>query len=347
VPGGGEPDQARQHQAGEPGEHHGGHRQGRPTAAGLWLLVGRYGHRGFRRGIRLAARSAGQAVAQRGGAERDLGGAARPPGWILGGQLRHEGAHVLRYRWGQRRQWPVPVGHCHFHRRAGEGRRSGQALIGDDSQRVQVAGRCHLFSGHLLRCVVTRRAHHFPAGRDCRRADRVGDAEVRDLHHAAGSEQQVGRLDIAVDQPRGMRDLQPGRGLRDDVHAPRGAEGAAGQDVLEGGSVHQFHHQIRWLLISGLAVVVDPRDVGMRQGPGMPCLGLEPGQGVGLPGITGMQQLDRDRPGQDSVHRAPHLAVAATADLFGQFVAAAEDHSGQSHQRGLPSFDGYVTILRF
>ena len=87
---------------------------------------------------------------------------------------------------------------------------------------------------HSLGREVTWRPYQFPGGRDRRRADRVRDAEVRDLDDAAGSEQQVGRLDVAVDQPGGVRGLQPGRGLGDDIHGLAGVQRAAGQHSLPG-----------------------------------------------------------------------------------------------------------------
>ena len=76
---------------------------------------------------------------------------------------------------------------------------------------------------------------------------------------------------------------------------------------------------------------------GGSDGIGGDGLGLEARTVVGLHTEGRMQQLDRERPGQDGVRRAPHLAVTAAAHLLGEFVAAAEDRSSQGHQRGLPS----------
>jgi hypothetical protein len=48
------------------------------------------------------------------------------------------------------------------------------------------------------------------------------DAEVRDLHRAIGGEQDVRRLDVAVNQPAGVRRLRACRGLGDDIQRPEG-----------------------------------------------------------------------------------------------------------------------------
>jgi len=156
-----------------------------------------------------------------------------------------------------------------------------------------------------------------------------------------GSEQDVGRLDVAVDQPLRVRGLQAGRGLRDDIHGPRGVQRAVGQHGLQGRPVDQLHHQVGRMLVRRLAVVVDLRNVLVRQGSGVPRLGLEPGQRIAALGVTGMQQLDRDRPGQDGIRRTPHLAISAGADLLIQHVTATEDRSSQGHQRRLPPAPGF------
>ena len=101
------------------------------------------------------------------------------------------------------------------------------------------------------------------------RADRVRDAEVRDPHGAVGREQDVGWLDVTVNQPRGVRGLQAGRDLRDRIHGRPGAEGTAGQHVRQGRPVDQLHDQVG-LPVGGLPVVVDPRDVLVGQGSGVP-----------------------------------------------------------------------------
>jgi nitrite reductase/ring-hydroxylating ferredoxin subunit len=47
-----------------------------------------------------------------------------------------------------------------------------------------------------------------------------------------------------VNQALGVRRLQAGRRLSDDVHGPHGIQGAAGQHASQAGPLDQLHHQI-------------------------------------------------------------------------------------------------------
>ena len=162
------------------------------------------------------------------------------------------------------------------------------------------------------------------------------DAEIGDLHGAARREQQVSRLDVAMDHPGGVRGLQSGRGLSQDVHGPAVIQRAAGQHGLQRRPLVRLHHQVRRLPAGWLDEVEDLRDVLVGQARGVPRLGAEPGQGIPALGVVRLQQLDRHRPGQDGVGRAPHLPVPAVADLLLEYVPSAEYRSSQGHQRTLP-----------
>jgi hypothetical protein len=75
----------------------------------------------------------------------------------------------------------------------------------------------------------------------------------------------------------------------------------------------------------------------VEQGSGVLRLGLEPGLGIGLMGINGVQHLDSDRPGQDSIGGPPYLAESPGADLFIKRVTTIQERRGNGHQRPLPS----------
>jgi hypothetical protein len=132
-----------------------------------------------------------------------------------------------------------------------------------------------------------------------------------------------------------MRGLQAGCDLRDQVHRRRGTEGAAGQPVRQGRPVDQLHDQVG-LPVGGLPVVVDPRDVLVGQRSGVPGLGLEPGQGLALRGVPGVEQLDRDRTRQHGIGGAPHLAVPARADWLIKDVTTVKQRRGIDHLRPVP-----------
>ena len=165
--------------------------------------------------------------------------------------------------------------------------RPRQALVGHDAQRVQVARRPALASGDPLRRDVAGRPHHRPGRRQGSRADRVGDAEIRDPHGTVRREHDVRRLDVTVDEPRAVRCLQARRDLGDDVHGPRGVERPAGQHRVQRRPLDQFHDQVG-LASFWLTVVEDPRDVLVFQGTGVQRLGLEPGLSFGLMSVSGM-----------------------------------------------------------
>ena len=110
----------------------------------------------MRRTARAGAEIVPQIVPQPACLLRDLGGAARPPGRILGDELHHQGAHIGRHRPGQRRNWVVAVRARYVRRLAHEGRCPGQAFVSNDSQCIQITGRCGLSTGYPLRCQVLR-----------------------------------------------------------------------------------------------------------------------------------------------------------------------------------------------
>ena len=152
---------------------------------------------------------------------------------------------------------------------------------------------------------------------------------------ASGREQNVGRPDVAVNQPGGMRRLQARRDLRDDIHRPPGGQRACGQHVRQGRPVDQLHDQVG-LPIIGLAVVVDTCDVFVGQGSCVAGLGLEPGQSLGVAGVASVQQLDGYRTGQDGIRGPPDLAVTSGADGLIKDITTVEERRGKGHQRLVP-----------
>jgi hypothetical protein len=152
----------------------------------------------------------------------------------------------------------------------------------------------------------------------------VRDPEVGDLHLAVRGQQQVGRLDVAVHQRGGVRGLQARRDLGDHVHGLGCTERPGRQDRGQGRPVHQLHHQEGGVLRGWLTVVVHPCDGRVRQRAGVPGLGPEPLLHLGVTSELGPEQLDRHRPRQDGVFRAPNLANPASRNLAFQAVPASQ-----------------------
>ena len=303
------------------------------------------GGRGIAGAARAGAAPVSQILSQPACPVRDLGGAAGPPGGIFGDKLHHQGAHIGRHGRRQRRHRLVAACARHVQRLTRERRRPGQALVRDDSQCIQIAGLPGLGSGDPLRRQVPRRPHHDCGDRDGHRPDHMRDAETGDLHGSARGKQQVPRLDITMNQARSVRCLQAGRGLRHDVHAPRGIQGPAGEHAGQSGPVDQFHDQVGLQAAGRLVVIIDVRDVLVPHGCGVPRLGLEPGQGLWLLSMTRVQQLDRDRPQQDGIGRAPHLTEPAPADRLIKPITTGEEVSGQPHQSVVTLISGPLPAL--
>ena len=66
---------------------------------------------------------------------------------------------------------------------------------------------------------------------------------------------------------------------------------------------------------------------------GVPRLGPEAGQGFGLPGVSGVQQLDGHRPGARAASVARHTSLNPPApSCSSSTITAGEEVSGEDHQ---------------
>ena len=93
---------------------------------------------------------------------------------------------------------------------AHEGSLPREQLVDDDAQGVDVAARVERLATDLLRAHVLGSSHHHADGRDL--GDRLalealGDAEVHEPYDAAAVAHDVGRLEVAVDDPLRMDGL--------------------------------------------------------------------------------------------------------------------------------------------
>ena len=148
----------------------------------------------------------------------------------------------------------------------------------------------------------------------------------------AGRASRFDRLDVPVDQARGVGGSERGGGLGDHVHGAGGVQRPARQDVGQRRAVHQLHHQERLAI---LAVVIYLGDPGMGQGARVARLSPEPVQRVGVLGVTGVQQLDRHRPAQHRVRAPPDLTRAAAAIRVSSRYRPARTRVGDSITRRL------------
>ncbi len=104
---------------------------------------------------------------------------------------------------------------------ADEGGLAGDALVEHEGQAVDVGLAVEHPALHLLGSGVAGRAQHGPVRLGPGRLGQgPGQAEVGDPQPALGVEEQVGRLDVAVDEPAAVGVVEPGAGLDADAHAP-------------------------------------------------------------------------------------------------------------------------------
>jgi len=129
---------------------------------------------------------------------------------------------------------------------AGERRRAGQAFPRDHAEGVQVAGRGGRLARDPFLGQVGGRAEQRSRARDRRRPGHAGDPEVGDLHLAAGAEQQVPRLDVAVHQARPVRGSQAGSQTRFARLQRRLGVRHPGPDLLAGVPVSCYILDVLW-----------------------------------------------------------------------------------------------------
>ena len=166
-------------------------------------------------------------------------------------------------------------------------------------------------------------------------ADGGGEAEVEDLDAAVGVDDRVLRLEVAVHEPGGVDRLEAAAGL--DVAgqdlAPGRSRGAVAalHPFAEVGAVDQLHGDPR--LAHEEARGVDADDVVAADPRERLGLALQLGFVAGRRG-SALQQLERDRYGEDRVFSGEHHAHAAAAELLADDVAIDGDRLGLTEHRG-------------
>jgi len=211
----------------------------------------------------------------------------------------------------------------------------GQDPVEDRPEGVDVgrgpdARRLELLRGH-----VGRRPEEGARLGETRPLEPVGQAEVEEPGPVrAGLDEDVGRLQVAVDEAGGV-ELVDGPGqLGEDVDRPLEGQLAPLQERLELGALDELHDADRppQVALEG----VDPHDGAPAAGLGRELrLAREAGQ-VDARGGVGVEELEGDGPLRGQVAGAEHRAHAAAAEEALDAVAAGDDGAG----RGLGSGEG-------
>ena len=189
---------------------------------------------------------------------------------------------------------------------AGEALAAGGHLVQHDAKREQVRARIQFLAARLLRRHVGDGAHggadHAREVLGTRLVDRsgqavavrggreLGQAEIEHLHLSAPGEEDVGRLDVAVEDALGMRRVEGIGHLHADVEQRAEVDGATGEAQVEWLAVEQLHGEIALAVL--LVEAVDGADVGVVQGRRRASLAPEPFDGFGARGASGREYLD-------------------------------------------------------
>ena len=215
-----------------------------------------------------------------------------------------------------------------------ERRRAGEGEVERAPQAVEVAAGVGLGGvAELLRAgVVERPQQGVGPGQAPFLAERLGQPQVEDLGVPLGGDHDVRRLDVAVDQPRGVRGLQaaedPQEQPRGRRHPQRAVPLVLDQvEQAQAGDVFQDHEVDVAVLAEGQRA----GDVGVVAARGQLHLALEPGEAVGLLlGAARGEDLDGDLAGVPLVGGEVDLAHAPLAELAEDAVATEEEAAGRA-----------------
>ena len=211
-------------------------------------------------------------------------------------------------------------------RRRGERRASGQHLVGEDADGVDVGPVVHVRIGRGLlgRHVggrAERDAERGERGRAARRAHCLGDAEVGDYGVAIGEQDIVG-LDVAVDNAVPVGEGEGVHHLAQDLGGLRHRQLAfAGEFGPEGLAADERHDIVEQVARGGGAQERD--DVRVLKSGGELDLALEALDVYGRARLRG-QDLDDNLPAEPGLLGEEDTAHPAAAQLLQDAVGAAE-----------------------
>ena len=209
----------------------------------------------------------------------------------------------------------------------------GEAVERDQTQRVDVGAAVELVSGELLWAHVLGRAHHEPGlGHLLRVARaRLRDPEVHHLHQvrpvAVLRDHDVVGLQVAVHDPRIMRDLQRVARLVDDAPGPRRWQRAGLLDqARQRTPLDELHREVDHP-VGRLAEIVDAADVRMAQPRGVRRLAVESRNGIGIGVHPRVHHLERALAPHLHVLSEVHRSHAAFAELLEDVIPVGDDRA--------------------
>ena len=203
---------------------------------------------------------------------------------------------------------------------------AAQHLVEHDAEAVEVGAAVDRLGLDLLGRQVLGGAEERPLLGEVGRLGGLGDAEVADLHPAVLGQQDVGGLDVAVDEAGGVGDRQRAGDLGGDVGGDPRVDLAVVEPGAQGLAAHQLHDDGLDAVVAARVVDVDDRRV--RQAGDGDGLVAEAGDERLVGREVLVQDLDRDGAPQHLVGAEPHLRHAAGRQQLVEPVARAQKRAG-------------------
>src|SRR6266853_4193928 len=150
----------------------------------------------------------------------------------------------------------------------------------------------------------------YPAGT----GNQFGQAEIQDFRLSTPGEENIGRLEIAMDDSRLMRGVEGVGNLDGDVKDLSACQRLARDDVLESLTFQELHHKEG--VAFGFVNFINGADVGMVEGRGGPCLALKSLQSLMVANQFGWKELQRYIPAQLEILGAIYHSHAPAAQMF-------------------------------
>ena len=180
--------------------------------------------------------------------------------------------------------------------RLAEGVPVGEQLVEEDAERPDVARRGHSLAAELLGRGVARREPSLGEARGVPvrllGVQDLRDPEVEQLRHAGGRDQDVPRLEVAVDEQPLVRVVDRGADVAEEREARRDVESVPAAVLQDVDAVDVLHDEVREPVVRR-ADVEQARDVRVVERRQDPALGAEAAQHVfGVEPAS--HELDRD-----------------------------------------------------
>lgn len=212
---------------------------------------------------------------------------------------------------------------------AGERGVTGQRLVQHAGQRVGVDRRGHRlarepFGRHVIHGADTRSFCGQPTV-----ALALGDTEVDEVGEIGRGDNDVLRLDVAVDQPGGMGRVQSRRDLADDGHRARRFQRTVLDQVRQRRTLHQPHVDVEAAV--DLAPVMDGDDVRFLQDRRRMRFPLEPGTEDGVVGVLIRKDLQGHGPVLVRIEGLVHLPHPASTQQARDRVLAERRTDARIH----------------